>query len=65
MSAAAIGLRTELSVQAKSTAPGSSSPLGPRNGSALQMQHAEQREEPARGIEVDVDLAFEALLQES
>src|SRR5215469_4647607 len=63
MIAAAIGLRTEFSVQAKSTAPGSSSPLGPRNGSALQMQHAKEREEPASGIEIDVDLALEALFQ--
>jgi hypothetical protein len=30
MIAAAIGLRTEFSVQAKRTAPGSSSPFGPR-----------------------------------
>src|SRR5437870_2428135 len=63
MIAAAIGLRTALSVQAKSTAPGSSSPLGPRKLSALQMQDAEEREEPARRVEIDLDLAFQALFQ--
>src|SRR5215469_17833330 len=63
MRAAAMGLRTAFSVQAKRTAPGSSSPLGPRMPSALQMQNAEQRKQPARGVEIDLDLAFQTLAQ--
>ena len=55
-----MGLRTEFSVQANRAAPGSSSPLGPRIPSTLQMQNAKQREQPPRGIEIDVDFAFEA-----
>src|ERR1700733_7804532 len=64
MMAAAMGLRTELRVQANRAAPGSSSPLGPRIRSTLQMQHAKQREQPPRGIEIDVDLALEARLEQ-
>src|SRR4030088_50354 len=33
------------------------------SASALQMQHADQREEPPRRIEVELDLAREPLLQ--
>src|SRR6185437_7743655 len=61
--AAAIGLRTEFNVQAKRTAPGSSSPLGPRIASALQVEHADQSEQTPRGVEIDLDFAFEPFLQ--
>src|ERR1051325_4862439 len=61
MMAAAMGLRTALSVQANRTAPGSSSPLGPRKALALQMQDADQGEQPARGVGIDLDLSLQPL----
>ena len=63
MSAAAIGLRTAFSEHAKSTAPGNSSPLGPRIDLPLQVQDAQQREQPSRRIEIDIDLALKPLAQ--
>src|ERR1700679_1603178 len=63
MIAAAIGLRTELNVQANRTAPGSSSPLGPRIASTPQMQHADEGKTPPRGVEIDLDLALEPFAQ--
>src|SRR5580692_5434782 len=63
MSAAAIGLRTEFKVHANSTAPGSSSPWGPRTALSFQVQHAKQREQPACRIEIHIDLALQSLAQ--
>src|ERR1700753_145186 len=61
MMPAAIGLRTAFMEQANSTAPGSSSPLGPRIALAFQLEHADQGEEPPRGVEIDLNLALEPL----
>src|SRR5260370_75345 len=63
MIAAAMGLRTAFCVQAKSTAPGSSSPLGPRiAGSAFQMQYADERKKAPCRIEIHIDRALALLL---
>src|SRR6185295_11479978 len=60
-----MGERIALCVQAKSTASGRSSPLGPRAIALdLDVQRADQREEAPRGVVVDGDLAVETLSQE-
>ncbi len=51
-SASAIGERTEFSPQANSTACGMARRGGSATASALPVQDAEQREQPARGVEV-------------
>src|SRR5581483_10659269 len=57
--AAAIGERTALRLQAKSTAPGRSPACS--KTSPLPVERAEQREQASRGGKVDGDLALEAL----
>src|SRR5271154_6631026 len=57
--AAAIGERIELKLQAKSTLPGSRA-----IHSASDVQHADEGEEPARGVEVDLDLVRQPLPQQ-
>src|SRR5579864_2728169 len=59
-SASAIGERMELKVQAKSTLPGSRDIAA----SGPQMQHAEQREEAPRGVEIDGDALGDAFAQQ-
>src|SRR6056297_1464869 len=57
----AMGERTELWSQQKSTDWGSSS----ATGSGPEMQHADQREQASRGIVVDLRLAFQPLGQDA
>src|SRR5580698_3448033 len=56
--AAAIGERTELRPQANNTASGrfACDGIGP---SALPVQYRDQGEQPARGVEIQIDLALE------
>src|SRR5581483_3364437 len=62
--AAAIGERKAFWVQQNSTAPGSASAIVPRPPRlAAEVQRADQREQPTRGVEVDLDLAFQAFPQ--
>src|SRR5690349_6839224 len=63
-SAAAIGERTELSPQANSTACGRAMIGAPIPVSPFPVQHGNQREEAARGVEIDADLVLEPLHQE-
>src|SRR5262245_65730304 len=63
-SAAAIGERTEFCPQANSTDLGFNAGSGAPTASALPMQHADEREQPPRGLEIDQNLALEALHQE-
>src|SRR5262249_190789 len=61
----AIGERTELKPQANSTACGLLLPASAIEASAFPMQHAHQREQPARGVENDRDLVLDGVLQDA
>jgi hypothetical protein len=61
-SAAAMGERTAFMVQTNST--DAIPAMGSAHAQPSQMQHAEQREQAPRGIEIDVDLALQARLQQ-
>src|ERR1041385_6046742 len=59
---AAIGERTEFSPQANNTACGRG---GAAKRSALPVQHADQREQAARGVDVDLHFVLEPLHQDT
>jgi hypothetical protein len=62
--AAAIGLRTALSVQANRAGPAAPRHWAPASRQPFRCSTQMQREQPPRRIEIDIDLALEAFAQQ-